>query len=178
MEKGEGNHDFCEWRSWCRKIVFSNLVKESTGIETYSASTLIAAKKQSEFSKDKLIPDIDDNQQFLLMAVNELKTFGKNFILDGHFCLLNTSGEVQRISHDTFTMLKPDAIVLLTEKPEIIVSRRRERDKIDITVESVEQFQEEERRYAGEVAKNIGAKLFISNGAEDLMQAIDFIKSL
>lgn len=75
-------------------------------------------------------------------------------------------------------MLKPDAIVLLTEKPEIIVSRRRERDKNDITVESVEQFQEEERRYAGEVAKNIGAKLFISNGAEDHMQAIDFIKSL
>lgn len=160
------------------KSYFCNLVKESTGIETYSASTLITAKKQSEFSKDKLIPDIDDNQQFLLMAVNELKTFGKNFILDGHFCLLNASGEVQRISHDTFTMLKPDAIVLLTEKPEIIVSRRRERDRIDITAESVEQFQEEERRYAGEVAKNIGAKLFISNGAEDLMQAIDFIKSL
>ena len=74
--------------------------------------------------------------------------------------------------------LTTDAIVLLTEKPKIIVSRRRERDKIDITVESVEQFQEEERRYASEVAKNIGAKLFISKGAEDLMQAIDFIKSL
>lgn len=44
------------------KSYFCNLVKESTGIETYSASTLIAAKKQSEFSKHKLIPDIDDNQ--------------------------------------------------------------------------------------------------------------------
>ena len=47
------------------KSYFCNLVKESTGIETYSASTLIAEKKQSEFAKDKLIPDIDDNQQFL-----------------------------------------------------------------------------------------------------------------
>lgn len=75
-KKGGGDHDFCEWRSWCRKSYFCNLVKESSGIETYSASTLIAAKKQSEFSKDKLIPDIDDNQQFLLMAVNGLKTFG------------------------------------------------------------------------------------------------------
>lgn len=49
------------------KSYFCNLVKKSTGIETYSASTLIATKKQSEFSKDKLIPDIDDNQQFLIL---------------------------------------------------------------------------------------------------------------
>ena len=56
------------------KSYFYNLAKESTEIETYSASTLIAAKKQSEFSMDRLIPDIDDNQQFLLIAVNELKT--------------------------------------------------------------------------------------------------------
>lgn len=178
FEKGKEIMIFVSGIHGVGKSYFCNLVKESTGIETYSASTLIAAKMQLEFSKDKLIPDIDDNQQFLLIAVNELKTLGKNFILDGHFCLLNASGEVQRISHDIFTMLKPDAIVLLTEKPKIIVSRRRERDKIDITVESVEQFQEEERRYAGEVAQNIGAKLFVSKGAEDLLQAIDFIKSL
>ena len=160
------------------KSYFCNLVKELTGIETYSACTLIAEKKQSGFAKDKLIPDIDDNQQFLLLAVNELKASGRDFILDGHFCLLNASNKVQRISYDTFAMLKPDAIVLLTENPEIIVSRRRKRDGIEIAVESVENFQREERLYADEVAKNIGAKLFISKGTDDIMQAINFIKSL
>lgn len=160
------------------KSYFCNLVKETTGIKTYSASSLIAEKKQLEFAKDKLIPDIDDNQQFLLLAVDELKASGRNYILDGHFCLMNASGEVQRISYDTFTMLKPDAIVLLTEEPEIIVSRRRKRDGITITVESVENFQREERLYADEVAKSIGAKIFISKGAKDLMRAIEFIKSL
>lgn len=160
------------------KSYFCNLVKDSVGIETYSASALIATKKRSEFAKNKLIPDIDENQQFLLWAVDELRTLCQNFILDGHFCLLNASGEVQRIPYGTFAMLKPDAIVLLTENPEIIASRRRKRDGIEVAVESIEYFQREERLYADEVARDINAKLFVSEGAKDLMRAIEFIKSL
>ena len=160
------------------KSYFCNLVKDSVGIETYSASALISTKKRLGFAKDKLIPDIDENQQFLLWAVDELRTLCQNFILDGHFCLLNASGKVQRIPYDTFTMLNPEAIVLLTEKPEIIASRRRKRDGIEVAVESIEYFQREERLYADEVARDINAKLFVSEGAKDLMRAIEFIKSL
>jgi len=159
------------------KSYFCNLVKEATSIEIYSASSLITDKKQSGFAKDKLIHDIDDNQNFLLLAVDELKTSGKNFILDGHFCILNSSGQVQRISYDIFEILKPDAIVLLIEDPRIIVSRRKKRDGIEVTVESVECFQREEWLYANEVAKRIGAKLFVSKGTEGLAQVINFIKS-
>lgn len=87
------------------KSYFCNLVKDSVGIETYSASALISTKKRSGFAKNKLIPDIDENQQFLLWAVDELRTLCQNFILDGHFCLLNASGKVQRIPYGTFAML-------------------------------------------------------------------------
>ena len=160
------------------KSYFCNLVKDATGIPAYSASDLIAAKKKTEFAKEKFIPDIDNNQQYLLLAVNELKSARKNFILDGHFCLLNASGKVQRIAYETFTTLKPEAIVLLTEKPEIISARRRERDKIEVTCQSIENFQQQERNYALEVADSIDAKIFISKGANDLVQAIEFIKSL
>lgn len=44
------------------KSYFCDMVKTETGIESYSASTLITRKKHSGFAKDKLIPDIDDNQ--------------------------------------------------------------------------------------------------------------------
>lgn len=107
-----------------------------------------------------------------------LRTLCQNFILDGHFYLLNASGEAQRIPYDTFTMLKPDAIVLLTENPEIIASRRRKHDRIEVAIESIEYFQREERLYADEFAEDIDAKLFVSEGAKDLIRAIDFIKSL
>ena len=160
------------------KSYFCDMVKEATGIESYSASILITQKKHSGFAKDKLIPDIDDNQQYLLQAINELKASGNNFILDGHFCLLNASGEITRISTDTFTSLKPDAIILLMEKSKVIAARRKERDGIDASVQHIEDFQQEECAYAKEVATEIGARLFVSGGAGDLAQAINFIKSL
>lgn len=62
------------------KSYFCHMVKDATGIESYSASTLISQKKLSGFSANKLIPDIDDNQKYLLQAVNELKAVGQNFM--------------------------------------------------------------------------------------------------
>ncbi len=44
------------------KSYFCNLVKDSVGIKTYLGSALIATKKRSGFAKNKLIPDIDENQ--------------------------------------------------------------------------------------------------------------------
>ena len=160
------------------KSYFCDMVKKSTGIESYSASTLITNKKHTGFAKDKLIPDIDDNQQYLLQAIDELRSSGHNFILDGHFCLLNTSGEITRIPIDTFKSLNPDAIILLTEAPSVIAARRKERDGVNTSIQNIEEFQQEEYVYAKEVTAEINAKLFVSSGSKDLAQAIEFIKSL
>ena len=64
------------------------------------------------------------------------------------------------------------------EKSEIIAARRKDRDGIETSIQSIEKFQQEECAYAKEVAADIGAKLFVSGGAGDLAQAIEFIKSL
>lgn len=160
------------------KSYFCNIVKERLDMDSYPASKLIAEKRKAGFDKDKLIPNIDENQQYLLVAVDELRQNSSNFILNGHFCLLNASGKVTRISLETFTTLHPDAIVLLTEKPEIICRRRKERDNIDISVESVKEFQDEEKKYAEEISLLIGAKLYVSSGAADLDNTIEFLKSL
>lgn len=159
------------------KSYFCNMVKQAININAYSASTLISEKKKSCFSSDKLIPDINDNQQYLLQAVEELRAAEGNFILDGHFCLLNAEGNVQRIVFDTFTTLKPEAILLLTEEPKTIAERRQSRDNREVSVESIKEFQDSEETYAKEVAEAIGAKLFISKGSSDLEKAIEFIKS-
>lgn len=160
------------------KSYFCDIIKERLGMDSYPASQLIAEKRKAGFDKDKLIPDIDKNQQFLLAAVDELRNATDNFILDGHFCLLDASGAVTRIGLETFTDLHPEAIILLTEKPEIICQRRKDRDNVDVTVESIAYFQTEEEKYAEEVSQLIGAKLFISSGSGDLDNTIEFLKSL
>lgn len=160
------------------KSYFCDMVKREVSINTYSASALITEKKKSGFSSDKLIPDIDDNQQYLLDAVDELRSSEQNFILDGHFCLLNAEGIVTRIPPETFTTLKPEAIILLTEDPEVIASRRKERDGRNVSVDGIKVFQDEEKNYALEVAESIGSQLFISQVVDDLENAISFIKTL
>lgn len=159
------------------KSYFCNIVKERTGIESYSASKLITERKRQGFPASKLIPDIDENQQYLLDAVAELRSSGKEFIIDGHFCLLNEEGSITRIGLDTFTTLNPDAIILLTEEPEIIARRRKGRDGIDHPVKEIRAFQDEERLYAEEVSKLLGVPLKISKGSTDTEATIDFITS-
>ena len=158
------------------KTFFCNMTKEKLNIQSYSASQLIAAKRKKYFSENKLVSDIDDNQDLLLKAVEELRRTSEEFILDGHFCLLNKDGDITRIPLDTFVLLKPDAIILLTENPEIIAERRQQRDNVQQSVSEIKAFQEAEKLYAEEIAEQFNIPLVISQGEEDLDKMLDFIK--
>ena len=158
------------------KSYFCNLVKESTGIDCFSASTLIRERKKQGFPADKRVADIDENQLYLLAAVDDLRSNLGEFLLDGHFCLLNTEGVITRISLDTFTTLKPEAIILLTEEPEIIAKRRQERDGVDHKASDIKAFQDEEVKYAKEVSELLQVPLKISTGSNDIENTVEFIR--
>jgi len=158
------------------KSYFCNLVKEATGIACFSASSLISERKKHDFPADKRVTDIDENQTHLLAAVEELRTDHGEFLLDGHFCLLNKTGEITRVPIETFTSLKPDAIILLTEKPEIIAERRKERDGVEHRVSDIRAFQDEEIRYAKEVAELLQIPMKISTGSNDVESTVEFIR--
>lgn len=151
-------------------------MKEITRVESYTSSSLIAERKKVSFSVDKKIIDINDNQNYLLLAVEELKTKNSFFVLDGHFCLLDIEGNITRIPEQTFIDLKPEAIVLLTEKEEIIAERRMNRDGIEIDLAITRRFQEAEIDYAKEIAMRLGVPIKISKGAEDIQSTIEFIR--
>ena len=157
------------------KTFFCNRVKEQRGINTYSASKLIAEKRNIGFSADKIVSDIDENQSLLLEAIDELRETGNEFILDGHFCLLESDGLISRIPMDTYTSLRPDKIILLTEQPSVIVARRFQRDGIVVEEADVDSFQREEMAYAEEVARNLGVQLIVSLGSYDLENIIQMI---
>ncbi len=154
---------------WC------NMVKESAGVECYSASTLIKEQKKQGFPADKRVADIDENQLYLLAAVDALKAKHGEFLLDGHFCLLNQDGRITRISLDILLRLRPEAIILLTEKPETIVERLRKRDFVEHSASVINAFQAEECKYAEEVATLLNVPLFITNSNET-NNTIEFIR--
>lgn len=158
------------------KTYFCNLVKDELGIKSYSASQLITTRRNKGFGVDKFVPDIDDNQMLLIKAIDDFRKNDEEFILDGHFCLLNARGEITRIPYNTYTLLKPDVIILLTEKPEIIAERRFRRDKIRQDIREIKEFQDAEKQYAKEISQNLGISLKISEGENDLKHIINFIK--
>lgn len=160
------------------KTFFCNLAKEKLGIKSYSASQLIAEKRNKGFLTDKFVSDIDDNQSLLIETIDELRQNKEEFILDGHFCLLNACGEVARIPYNTFELLRPEAIILLTEKPDVIAERRFQRDGIIQDICEIREFQEAEKQYAQEVSQNFKVPLQISRGANDLGHIMNFIKTV
>lgn len=159
------------------KTYFCDLVKNQLGINHYSASQLITERRHQFFSEDKLVPDIDDNQPLLIDAIDELRTKDGEFILDGHFCLLDAHGNITRIPPGTYSSLKPDRMVLLTEKPDIIADRRRRRDGILQEASEIAAFQKEEQTYAEEISNDLGIPLIVSTGANDLQRVIDWIQA-
>lgn len=158
------------------KTYFCNIIKEKLGIENYSASQLIAKKRKKDFSVNKYVSDIDNNQAILLDAINELRQTGKEFILDGHFCLLNEEGVITRIPMETYTLLKPNIMILLLENPKIIADRRFQRDGIRQNEFEIVNLQEAERVYATEIAKHLNIPLEVSKCAPDLERILEVIK--
>jgi len=158
------------------KSYFCDMVKKELGINAFTASQLIEKKKNRVFDSNKRIKDIDDNQRLLIESLEELRKKGSSFILDGHFCLLDAEGIIKRIPRETFEEIKPDYIVLLTEKPEIISKRREKRDGLKIDISDIKKFQDAEIDYAKEIANLLGVELIISSGTEDLDSIVDFLR--
>ena len=138
---------------------------------------MIEERKKEPFPANKLIKDIDENQQYLLDALSTLKSSGKEFILDGHFCLFDIAGNVTRIPRQTYTDLMPDRIILLTEDPKIIAARRLERDGIKADVFQIRRLQDAEIEYAKEISQDLSIPLEISKGATDLDRIIKTISA-
>lgn len=159
------------------KSYFCSLVKAQLHIDAYQSSKLISERKDEHFSKDKKVSDIDNNQDYLIQAVEELNLLGQPYLLDGHFCLQDENGKITRISKQVFIDLKPHALILLTEKPEIIIDRRKNRDGLDVEIAGTEKFQEEERRYSREIALELGIPLYISTGTNTIDEAIKFVNA-
>lgn len=159
------------------KTRFCNIVGNQLNISVYSASELIEIKKNCQFTLSKYVRNIDKNQNYLLNSIFELYGQGQEFLLDGHFCLLNENRKITKISKEVFRLMNPELIILLTEKPEIIATRRMKRDGVIQEVSEIQKFQEAEKNYCVEIATELKIPFIISKGKDDLEKIIHFVES-
>ena len=160
---GSGKTHFCE--------EVNKLIK----IPSYSASSMIAERKKIIFPSNKLISGIDDNQAYLISAIEELRLSSNRFLLDGHFCLLDNSGQVTRINKNTFINIAPEGILVITESPNVISERIIARDGVRKDISEITVFQNEEIDYAQELAAEMNIPIAIVAGENRLIDGCDFI---
>ena len=118
----------------------------------YSASKLIERYQSSTDAGYKKVSNVNNNQEALVKSLKEAKNNDiKDFILDGHLCVFNAKGEVERIPEYFFYETEITGIVLLQDEPQSICDRINQRDAKEISVCDIEWMQDEERKYAEEL---------------------------
>jgi adenylate kinase len=126
-----------------------------------SASSLIRKEKnQLNWSADKKVSDVDDNQIALASAVRRISEQGRALLLDGHFVLIDPHSNFIRLPSSVFKDLAITGVVLIEASPEVISSRLKNRDSTQSAVD-IAKFVEAEREQAKLVCKEISAALHI-----------------
>lgn len=118
-----------------------------------SASEVLKWSDFNADSSDKKVADICATQDRLLMNLEKLIQLNKTYLLDGHFCLLNKGGEIEKVPDEVFVGINPKKIVIVCESPETICERLFQRDGKSYDVFRLEQMQIIEREHAQHIAE-------------------------
>lgn len=150
-----------------------------TGIKHYSASGLInSLKRDSINNRDKRVHDIDNNQELLITAMHQYIDQNSLFLLDGHFCLLNSKNEITKIPKETFTNIEPVAIITLYDSIENIQEKITKRDSVHYGGELLSSFQSCEIEYSENIARELKIPHISFDVTNDIPTLLEFITDL
>ncbi len=143
------------------------LFAQRTGIQWFTASSIIKTEKQSAIAVDtKVVTDPVGNQHLLLSGVRRLLTASPTILLDGHFTILNSDKSIVRIDIEVFNQLQLQGIVVLKDNPFKISDRIRQRDGGEWTVADISLHQDEEITHAQMVATKLAIPLFLAEATD------------
>lgn len=125
----------------CKKIALE------TDLIHITASQILKWEEISD-SDNKLVTNITSTQSRLIIGLKNLIKKDKKYLLDGHFCLLNSEGIPCRIDEDTFDQINPKAIVIVIDTVEKIFKRLEVRDGKVYDIKTLNELQELEIEYS------------------------------
>ncbi len=142
----------------CKKIC------EETNLIHITASDVL---KWNELSKpdNKKVANIKDTQKRLISGLSRIINENKTYLLDGHFCLFNAKGEVERIPEETFEQINPMLFAIVIDDVDQIQERINKRDEKFYNIDTLEKMQIAEIEYSKDIALLLNVPLIeIKNG--------------
>ena len=85
-------------------------------------------------------------------------------MLDGHFCLLTNSNQVEKIEVDIFRRIGIAGVIILKEEEDIIRKRLFQRDGILHTLDTLVKLQQAEIRHARYVTNELNIPIYLKSG--------------
>lgn len=140
------------------KSTFAKRISRELEIPHFSCSQLIEDSRQIHFSQSKTVDNVSANQNDLRRILESVKNEHPSFLLDGHFCLLDSNGHVTQIPAQTFVDINPQRIIVLSTPAKLIKGRRPE---MVLSIEEIESFQKAEIEYARSVAETLQIELHL-----------------
>lgn len=112
-----------------------------------TASQILKWEKISD-SDNKLVKNITSTQDRLMKGLKNLIKKDKKYLLDGHFCLLNSNEVPSKINEKTFDQINPKVIAIVIDDVEEIAKRLEARDGKIYDTNVLNQLQQMETEYA------------------------------
>jgi adenylate kinase len=143
----------------CRQIC------EEIKLDYLSASDLLNWKDINEDVQNKKVKNIPETQDRLILGLTKHIQKHKSYILDGHYCLLNSENKIVNIPLDTFKLINPNSLNIILGDIGEIKSRLEKRDNRPYDQDLLNRMQESELNYARQLSKTLGVTLNI--GTQD-----------
>lgn len=158
------------------KTEISRRVAQELHLVHLTASNLIREAGETIEKGVKQVHSVLKNQNALLDALNKYKSTHRPILLDGHFCLLDASGDIQEIPPTTFEQIAPRAMLVLIDEPEMIAERLANRDGSFIKVDFISEFQKRELDHAAKVCHAFNIPLMMHQQSQPVDVMLDFVK--
>ncbi|WP_303316648.1 ATP-binding protein [Flavivirga abyssicola] len=136
----------------CKELV------QKFNFEHLSASQVLKWNEISD-SKNKKVQNFTTTQNRLLNNLNRIIEPNKQYLLDGHFTLLNSNDEPEKIDESTFFGIQPESIIILTCEPKIIFERLKQRDNSIYKLSVLKKMQKMEVEHANYISKKLDIPL-------------------
>lgn len=130
----------------CKEIV------SKTDLIHITASEILKWNEISS-SENKLVNNISTTQERLILGLKKFIDTDKQYLLDGHYCLLNSDGFACRIDEETFDKINPKIISIVIDDIGKIADRLEKRDNKKYDLKILNELQEMEIEYAKYLSK-------------------------
>jgi len=127
--------------------------------------------------KEKIVQNIIETQKRLTTNLESIIIPENQYLLDGHYCLLNQNGIPEKVPFSLFEHISPSKLILVIADSEVVKERLKKRDSKEYAKELITKFQELETAYSKELAIQLNIPLLIINSESyDFDELIKHIK--